>query len=70
MLVYWIPETINTLPPNASHTVGVASFVLNDKGEVDFLHSSFHHYIPFLVIYCLREFDAYYYMFISEFEVV
>ncbi|MFS7983858.1 putative hydrolase [Helianthus anomalus] len=33
MLVYWIPETNHTLPPNASHRVGVASFVLNDKGE-------------------------------------
>nr|XP_043622374.1 nudix hydrolase 10-like [Erigeron canadensis] len=34
MLVYWIPKTNNTLPPNASHRVGVASFVVNDKGEV------------------------------------
>ncbi|KAJ0507824.1 putative hydrolase [Helianthus annuus] len=34
MLVYWIPETNHTLPPNASHRVGVASFVLNDKGEI------------------------------------
>ncbi|KAD3066626.1 hypothetical protein E3N88_34506 [Mikania micrantha] len=34
MLVYWIPETNHTLPPNASHRVGVASFVVNNKGEV------------------------------------
>ncbi|KAD3066644.1 hypothetical protein E3N88_34524 [Mikania micrantha] len=34
MLVYWIPETSHTLPPNASHRVGVASFVVNNKGEV------------------------------------
>ncbi|PWA77951.1 nudix hydrolase 6-like protein [Artemisia annua] len=34
MLVYWIPETKHTLPPNASHRVGVASFVVNDKGEL------------------------------------
>ncbi|GJR35514.1 NUDIX hydrolase 2-like protein [Tanacetum coccineum] len=34
MLVYWIPETNHTLPPNASHRVGVASFVVNDKGEL------------------------------------
>lgn len=34
MLVYWIPETNSTLPPNASHRVGVASFVLNDNGEL------------------------------------
>lgn len=40
MLVYWIPETNHTLPSNASHRVGVAAFVVNSKGEVDFLHSS------------------------------
>ncbi|KAI3809692.1 hypothetical protein L1987_19290 [Smallanthus sonchifolius] len=34
MLVYWIPESNHTLPPNASHRVGVASFVLNSKGEI------------------------------------
>ncbi|KAJ0516225.1 putative hydrolase [Helianthus annuus] len=34
MLVYWIPETNHTLPPNASHRVGVASFVVNNNGEV------------------------------------
>ncbi|MFS8009123.1 putative hydrolase [Helianthus anomalus] len=30
----WIPETNHTLPPNASHRVGVASFVVNNNGQV------------------------------------
>ncbi|KAI7749678.1 hypothetical protein M8C21_033739 [Ambrosia artemisiifolia] len=34
MLVHWIPETINTLPANASHRVGIGAFVMNEKGEV------------------------------------
>lgn len=34
MLVYWIPETVHTLPVNASHRVGVGGFVMNDKREV------------------------------------
>lgn len=34
MLVYWIPETPDTLPANASHTVGIGAFVVNDKREV------------------------------------
>ncbi|XP_059661257.1 nudix hydrolase 10-like isoform X2 [Cornus florida] len=34
MLVYWIPETPNTLPANASHRVGICAFVANNKGEV------------------------------------
>ena len=34
MLVYWIPEGPNTIPPNATHRVGVGAFVLNEKGEV------------------------------------
>ena len=34
MLVYWIPDTKNTLPVNATHRVGVGAFVMNDKGEV------------------------------------
>ncbi|KAL8259275.1 hypothetical protein R6Q59_027228 [Mikania micrantha] len=34
MLVHWIPETINTLPANASHRVGVGAFVMNEHGEV------------------------------------
>ncbi|KAL5974379.1 nudix (nucleoside diphosphate linked moiety X)-type motif 2 [Asimina triloba] len=34
MLVYWIPDTVHTLPPNATHRVGVGGFVMNDKREV------------------------------------
>ncbi|KAL9666089.1 hypothetical protein QQ045_000411 [Rhodiola kirilowii] len=34
MLVRWIPDTPNTLPANASHRVGIAAFVMNDKREV------------------------------------
>uniref|UniRef100_A0A1J3DWQ6 Nudix hydrolase n=1 Tax=Noccaea caerulescens TaxID=107243 RepID=A0A1J3DWQ6_NOCCA len=34
MLVYWIPKEDHTLPPNASHRVGIAAFVLNHKKEV------------------------------------
>jgi hypothetical protein len=34
MLVYWIPETIDTLPANASRRVGIGAFVMNSKREV------------------------------------
>ncbi|XP_052178114.1 nudix hydrolase 2-like isoform X8 [Diospyros lotus] len=34
MLVKWIPRTSDTLPPNASHRVGIGAFVMNDAGEV------------------------------------
>ncbi|KAK4278294.1 hypothetical protein QN277_016159 [Acacia crassicarpa] len=34
MLVHWIPETGNTIPPNASHRVNVGAVVLNDNKEV------------------------------------
>ncbi|KAI3838592.1 hypothetical protein MKX03_030358 [Papaver bracteatum] len=34
MLVYWIPETANTLPINATHRVGIGAFVMNDKREI------------------------------------
>ncbi|XP_026403088.1 nudix hydrolase 10-like isoform X1 [Papaver somniferum] len=34
MLVYWIPETVNTLPLNATHRVGVGAFVMSDEGKV------------------------------------
>ncbi|KAJ0807929.1 putative hydrolase [Helianthus annuus] len=34
MLVHWIPETINTLPANASHRVGIGAFVMNENREV------------------------------------
>ncbi|BAT85175.1 hypothetical protein VIGAN_04268200 [Vigna angularis var. angularis] len=33
MLVRWIPETPDTFSANASHRVGVAVFVVNDKKE-------------------------------------
>ncbi|KAE9458353.1 hypothetical protein C3L33_09749, partial [Rhododendron williamsianum] len=33
MLVYWIPETANTLPANATHRVVVGAIVMNDKRE-------------------------------------
>ncbi|OVA10823.1 NUDIX hydrolase domain [Macleaya cordata] len=34
MLVYWIPETVNTLPANATHRVGIGAFVMNEEGKV------------------------------------
>ncbi|KAG5027387.1 hypothetical protein JHK86_023301 [Glycine max] len=34
MLVYWIPKTDCTIPPNASHCVAVGAIVLNDNKEV------------------------------------
>ncbi|GBG69999.1 hypothetical protein CBR_g4826 [Chara braunii] len=34
MLTKWLPPTPSTLPPNASHQVGVGAFVVNDKREV------------------------------------
>ncbi|KAL6999120.1 nudix (nucleoside diphosphate linked moiety X)-type motif 2, variant 2 [Sarracenia purpurea var. burkii] len=34
MLVYWIPETVNTIPANATHRVGVGAIVMNDKREL------------------------------------
>ncbi|KAL2332829.1 hypothetical protein Fmac_014042 [Flemingia macrophylla] len=34
MLVYWIPKTGCTIPPNASHRVGVGAIVLKDTKEV------------------------------------
>ncbi|KAL2341403.1 hypothetical protein Fmac_009343 [Flemingia macrophylla] len=34
MLVYWIPESPSTIPANATHRVGVGSFVMNEKHEV------------------------------------
>ena len=40
MLVYWIPQTPDTIPANASHRVGISAFVTNDKGEVLITFSS------------------------------
>uniref|UniRef100_A0A061R3E1 Nudix hydrolase 2-like n=1 Tax=Tetraselmis sp. GSL018 TaxID=582737 RepID=A0A061R3E1_9CHLO len=34
MLCHWLQDSPSTLPPNASHQVGVGAFVLNDRGEV------------------------------------
>ncbi|KOM53353.1 hypothetical protein LR48_Vigan09g201200 [Vigna angularis] len=34
MLVYWIPDSPSTIPANATHRVGVGSFVMNEKQEV------------------------------------
>ncbi|XP_042974006.1 nudix hydrolase 2-like [Carya illinoinensis] len=34
MLVYWIPETTDMLPANASHRVGIGAFVMNSQREV------------------------------------
>ena len=34
MLAYWIPESPNTIPANATHRVGVGAFVMNEKQEV------------------------------------
>ncbi|XP_016476619.1 nudix hydrolase 10 [Nicotiana tabacum] len=34
MLVYWIPETGNTIPANASHRVGIGAVILNEKREL------------------------------------
>lgn len=38
MLVYWIPKTPDTIPANASHTVGIGAFVMNSNSEVVLLH--------------------------------
>ncbi|XP_057250065.1 uncharacterized protein LOC130591152 [Beta vulgaris subsp. vulgaris] len=34
MLVYWIPESISTIPANATHRVGVGAIVLTENREV------------------------------------
>lgn len=34
MLNHWIPETVNTLPQDASHRVGIGAFVVNSNREV------------------------------------
>lgn len=38
MMTYWIPEGPCMLPDNASHQVGVGSFVINENNEVRFLY--------------------------------
>ncbi|KAI5671263.1 hypothetical protein M9H77_11627 [Catharanthus roseus] len=34
MLVHWLPSTINALPANASHRVGIGAFVMNKNNEI------------------------------------
>ncbi|KAL0034735.1 hypothetical protein WJX77_004757 [Trebouxia sp. C0004] len=34
MLTRWLPTTEDTLPPNASHQVGIGAFVVNSRREV------------------------------------
>uniref|UniRef100_A0A383VIN3 Nudix hydrolase domain-containing protein n=1 Tax=Tetradesmus obliquus TaxID=3088 RepID=A0A383VIN3_TETOB len=34
MMTKWLPETESTLPPNASHQVGVGAIVVNSKQEM------------------------------------
>lgn len=43
MLVNWIPESPNTIPANATHRVGISSFVVNEKHEVFFLLLNIDH---------------------------
>ncbi|KAG6775413.1 hypothetical protein POTOM_018864 [Populus tomentosa] len=47
MLVYWIPDSPDTLPANASHIVGIGAFVMNNKREVLLLDSSIHIFMLF-----------------------
>eukprot|EP00775_Hariotina_reticulata_P005145 gene5145-5385_t len=34
MMTKWLPSTASTLPPNASHQVGVGAFVVNEQQQV------------------------------------
>ncbi|KAK4439698.1 Nudix hydrolase 10 [Sesamum alatum] len=34
MLVYWIPETLSTIPANASHRLRIGAIVMDDKREL------------------------------------
>ncbi|GAB4845949.1 hypothetical protein Ancab_024955 [Ancistrocladus abbreviatus] len=34
MLVYWIPDSVSTIPANASHRVGVGAIVVTEKREI------------------------------------
>ncbi|XP_050381714.1 nudix hydrolase 2-like [Argentina anserina] len=34
MLKQWLPETVDTLPANASHRVGIGAFIMNNKREM------------------------------------
>jgi len=50
MLVYWIPESPNTIPANATHRVGIGSFVMNEKHEVFPRYSILNNFIISLVV--------------------
>lgn len=34
MLVYWIPETLSTIPANATHRLRIGAIIMDDKREV------------------------------------
>ncbi|KAG8386019.1 hypothetical protein BUALT_Bualt03G0105500 [Buddleja alternifolia] len=34
MLVYWIPDTLSTIPANATHRVRIGAIIMNDKREL------------------------------------
>ncbi|XP_059439553.1 nudix hydrolase 2 [Corylus avellana] len=34
MLIYWLPQGTHSLPGNATHRVGIAAFVMNDRREL------------------------------------
>eukprot|EP00195_Chlamydomonas_chlamydogama_P001934 CAMPEP_0202918368 /NCGR_PEP_ID=MMETSP1392-20130828/73261_1 /ASSEMBLY_ACC=CAM_ASM_000868 /TAXON_ID=225041 /ORGANISM="Chlamydomonas chlamydogama, Strain SAG 11-48b" /LENGTH=292 /DNA_ID=CAMNT_0049611405 /DNA_START=237 /DNA_END=1115 /DNA_ORIENTATION=- len=34
MMTLWLPDTPSTLPPNASHQVGVGALVINSRGQM------------------------------------
>ena len=51
MLVCWLPETADTIPLNASHRVGVGSFVMNSKREVWVLDFMFE---PWYLIFNIK----------------
>lgn len=34
LMTYWLPDSPSTLPPNASHQVGIGAFVMNEFREV------------------------------------
>jgi len=38
MLVYWIPNTPDTIPANASHRISIGAFVVNANMEVILLY--------------------------------
>jgi hypothetical protein len=51
MLVYWIPNTPNTIPANASHRISIGAFVVNNNKEVILLN--FFHLLEQKRVWCL-----------------